>query len=59
MTCVGKKSSEIKDDFVLITMFAGSLNERYIKVVSSQVNAPICFISLLSPFADLCRVFDS
>ena len=29
MTCVGKKSSEIKDDFVLITMFAGTQANAY------------------------------
>ena len=29
MTCVGKKSSEIKDDMVLITMFAGTQANAY------------------------------
>ena len=29
MTCVGKKSSEIKDDLVLITMFAGTQANTY------------------------------
>ena len=29
MTCVGKKSSEIKDDFVLITMFVGTQANAY------------------------------
>ena len=29
MNCVGKKSSEIKDDLVLITMFAGTQANAY------------------------------
>ena len=37
MTCVGKKSSEIKDDLVFITMFAGTQANAYNQTIFYKV----------------------
>ena len=37
MTCVGKNSSEIKDDLVLITMFAGTQVNVYNQTIFTRL----------------------
>ena len=44
MTCVGKNSSEIKDNFVLITMFAGTQANTYNKTNFYKVAIWACCV---------------